>query len=133
MWFYLLQFGVSLGRGYICVQSFHHCYPCTQLCQLKVFLSKTLFKSSEQFLLVFFQIIVLDVKTTNLSVKMVIASQVDGAAMVFLIAVMDQMKLTAYQPLQQLLPLQDQVLFQQQLQLLQSQFPKVAKKINSNA
>ena len=64
---------------------------------------------------------------------MVIASQVDGAAMVFLIAVMDQMKLTAYQPLQQLLPLLDQVLFQQQLQLLQSQFLKVAKKINFNA
>ena len=64
---------------------------------------------------------------------MVIASQVDGAAMVFLIAVMDQMKLTAYQPLQQLLPLQDQVLFQQQLQLPQSQFLKFAKKINFNA
>ena len=48
---------------------------------------------------------------------MVIASQVDGAAMVFLIAAMDQMKSTACQPLQQLLPLLDQVLFQQQLQL----------------
>ena len=49
---------------------------------------------------------------------MVIASQVDGAVMVFLIVVMDQMKLTACQPLQQLLHLLDQVLFQQQLQLL---------------
>ena len=80
-----------------------------------------------------FQSKVPNVKATNLSVKMVIASQADGAAMVFLIAVMDQMKLTAYQPLQQLLPLLDQVFFQQQLQLPQSQFLKVAKKINSNA
>ena len=64
---------------------------------------------------------------------MVIASQADGAAMVFLIAVMDRMKSTVCQPLQQLLPLQDQVLFQQQLQLPQSQFLKVAKKINFNA
>ena len=64
---------------------------------------------------------------------MVIASQADGAVMVFLIAVMDQMKLTACQPLQQLLPLLDQVLFQQQLQLPQSQFLKFAKKINFNA
>ena len=45
---------------------------------------------------------------------MVIASQADGAVMVFPIAVMDQMKSTVYQPLQQVPLLQDQVHFQQQ-------------------
>ena len=63
---------------------------------------------------------------------MVIASQADGAVMVFPIAEMDQMKSTVYLPLQQVSLLQDQVHFQHQPQA-QSQFLKVAKKINSNA
>ena len=132
MWFYLLQFGASLGRGYIFVQSFRHCYPCTQLCQLKVFFLKLCLSLQNNFSCFSFQIKVLNVKTTNLSVKMVIASQADGAVMVFPIAVMDQMKSTVYLPLQQVSLLQDQVHFQHQPQA-QSQFLKVAKKINSNA